>query len=77
MKPSGQGGRGRVVMGHSFRTLAPVPQPSTTHAPEIVEWHPGPQLFAAEAGPMPDRVTANKNANVLMRSSSTTPAGSV
>ena len=61
------------MTGHSFRTLAPVPQPSTTHAPEIVEWHPGPQpkeKAAAAAGMKPERITANKIANVLMRCSS-------
>jgi hypothetical protein len=57
------------VTGHSFHTLAPVPQPSTTHAPEMVEWHPGPQPSAAAARLMPKRITANNTANVLMRRS--------
>ena len=61
------------MTGHSFHTLAPVPQPSTTHPPEIVEWHPGPQPFAAAAGMKLERITANKIANVLMRCSSQNP----
>ena len=66
MKPIGHGGRGRVVTGHSFQTLAPVPQPSTTHAPEIVEWHPGPQLAAAAAGMKLERIAANRITCVFM-----------
>ena len=73
MKPRGQGRRARVVTGHSFHILAPVPQPSTAHAPDTVEWHPGPQPSAAVAGPMQERVTANKIVNVLMRCSSRPP----
>src|SRR3954453_3598543 len=42
-----QGGRAREVAGHSFRTLAPVPQPSTTHAPPLVLRQPSPQPPAA------------------------------
>src|SRR5262249_526503 len=69
-KPIGQGGRGRVVTGHSFRT---VPQPSTTHAPEIVKWHPGPQRPPAAAGMKLARIAADKIASVLMRYSFRTP----
>src|SRR5690348_11700602 len=70
MKPCGHGGRARDVTGHAFHTLAPVPQPSTTHAPETVAWHPGPQPSAAAAGTREDRKIADKTANPFMRSSS-------
>ena len=57
-----------MVTGHSFETVAPLPQPSTTHAPLTVAWHPGPQPSAAVAGLRPVRMTANKTPNsVLMR----------
>src|SRR3954470_14733673 len=59
-----QGGRGRDVAGHSFQTGAPVPQPSTTHAPAPVAWQPTPQPSAALAVPTANRsITGTVQAN--------------
>lgn len=49
-KPLGQRGVARAPAGHSLDMPGGrKPQPSTTQAPEIVLWHPGPQPPAAFA----------------------------
>jgi hypothetical protein len=52
-----QGGVGRDVAGHSFRTGKPCCHPSRTQAPSGVVLHPTPHPPAPQAGPARAKVT--------------------